>query len=58
MRRQVTVWARRWGVPVLVVQLLGQMAVAMVTAAQPSAGWAARWKPTALTCRMTVLATR
>ncbi|WP_210635174.1 ArnT family glycosyltransferase [Streptomyces sp. GESEQ-13] len=33
MRRQVTVWARRWGVPVLVVLLLGQMAVAMVTAA-------------------------
>ena len=54
----MTVWARRWGVPVLVVLLLGQMAVAMVTAAQPSAGWAARWKPTALTCRMTVLTTR
>ncbi|MFD5379222.1 ArnT family glycosyltransferase [Streptomyces griseoincarnatus] len=33
MRRQVMVWARRWGVPVLVVLLLGQMAVAMVTTA-------------------------
>ncbi|MFF9140806.1 ArnT family glycosyltransferase [Streptomyces albogriseolus] len=33
MRPRVTVWARRWGVPVLVVLLLGQMTVAMVTAA-------------------------
>ncbi|MEV5464966.1 phospholipid carrier-dependent glycosyltransferase [Streptomyces griseoincarnatus] len=33
MRRQVMVWAQRWGVPALVVLLLGQMAVAMVTTA-------------------------